>query len=327
MAEVVTPTTPAAPVKNGAAPATPQQPIAPQPQTPDELATTKAELAKYRDELGKKTREGIAERRKHEAQSKTWGERLKRADEYDQIQKHASVNPEAVAKKLWGDTWFDKLMAVKANGGAPTADSIAFEMEQREQALRKEFDEREQKQNAARSEAEQKANVAQLRAFNSRALDFAKESAKDYPIFDQFKSNERIAGAIVARIREVHDATVQRDSETGEYLGPGRMLTFKEAAEAIETDLIAIANSAAAHEKYQQKLREKLTPAKLPANNSPVVKSTAVPGSSSTSQQQPRRTLSNDLTGSTPGEPPKHRSEEERIKAALAAYEANRRKE
>jgi hypothetical protein len=165
--------------------------------------------------------------------------------------------------------------------------------------------------------------------FNTQAIDFAKENQKDYPLFEQFKSPERIAGALVNRIREIHDSTIQRDPETNEVLRPGRVLSFKEAADSLEADLIAIAEQAAGSPKYQDKLRAKLTPAKTPGTVPHVVKSLPVSSQGSESSQsssQPRRTLGNDLTGSTPPAPPKHRTEAERTAAALEAYERNRKK-
>lgn len=336
---MTTPTTPAAPAvttppKNGAHPAQPQQPVTPPAGAAPPPDATGAELKQWQERATKaeqlaaqKTREEIINRRKYEGERKTFAEKLKLADEHAQLKKHANIDPERAAKALWGDNWYERLTAIKVNGGAPTADSIALEMETREQALRKEFDERDQKRAQEQQQAEQRALDARVRNFRTELLEQVKAKGAEYPLTaQQFKSPEAHADAVFNFIVNEHQRSTQKD-EDGNVVRQGRAMSFDEAAAALEEQLFAIADRAAGNEKYAEKLRAKLTPAKTPATLPPVVKSSPVlqQGQSSQSSQQARRTLGNDLTGSTPSAPSTYRSEEQRTADALAAYERNKK--
>lgn len=334
---MTTNTTPAAPTTpaptNGVKPQTPTAPTTPPPAsaTPPPDATA-AELKQWQERAKKAEserdlakREEVVNRRKWDSEKKTFGEKLKEADEYSQLKKHAGVNPAAVAKKLWGDQWYEKLTAINVNGGAPTADSIAFELEQREQKLRQEFADKEAEREKAAQAREQQALDARLRAFNAQAVEYAKDAVKEFEALEQLGTPESIGAALVAHVRHVHDSTIQRDPDTGAVVKPGRVVTLKEAAEAIENHLLGLAEKVAEKPKYQEKLRAKLTPAKTPASTSPVVKSSQASSQGSQSLSQPRRTLGNDLTGSTPPAPSKYRTEEQRTADALAAYERHKK--
>lgn len=326
-----------APSTNGVKPAAVTVPATP-PATPNAAPppdATAAELKTWRDRAEKaealaaqKTREEIINRRKTDGERKTWGDKLKSADEYERLKREAQVNPRSAATKLWGEKYLEHLNTTAANGNAPTAESVAWELEQRDEKLRREFDERDQKRIEAETQARQRDTEAQMQAFTADAVEYAKTTVADFPIFEQFESPDRIGAAIINRIRAVHDATIRRDPQTNKVIREGRVMTFKEAADALETDLIGIAERAAGNPKYAEKLLAKLTPAKN-GGTVPQVKSSQASsqGSQPSSQpsSQPRRTLGNDLTGSTPGEPPKYRTEEQRQAAALAAYEAHRK--
>lgn len=335
---MTTPITPTAAVPaNGVKPATAATPAVPAatPAAAPPPDATAAELKQWRERAEKaeqtaaqKTREEIINRRKYEGERKTFAEKLKLADEHAQLLKHAGINPAAVAKKLWGDQWYEKLTAINVNGGAPTADSIALEMETREQALRKEFDERDQKRVQAQQQAEQRALDARVRNFKGELLEAVKAKGAEFPLTaQQFKTPEQHAEAVFNFIVNEHARTTQKDPETGEVLRQGRAMSFDEAAAALEEQLYGIAERAAADPKYVEKLRAKLTPPKTPGTVPSVVKSSPVlqQGQSSQSSQQARRTLGNDLTGSTPPAPSTYRSEEQRTADALAAYERTKK--
>lgn len=334
MSEPVASTTPVTPVTtNGAPKGAAQAPSAPPPasaapETPAELAAARAEAAKWKESFEKKTRENIVTRRKAESERASFGEKLKAADEYAQLQKHANVNPIAVAKKLWGDNWSQRLMEVQANGGAPTADSIAFELEQREAAFDKKLAAHDEALRKAQSEAAAKQTQNEIRQIQSDIAAYGKANAADFPLLmDRVGGDEKkFAGAIFQTIKNTYDSTSKRDPETGELLEHGRTMSYKEAAESIENELYAIAEKAHTFEKYTPKLREKLQPPKPSGTVSPSVKSVAVSSAGAVGQQPQRRTLSNDLTGSTPSDTPKYRTNAERLAAAVAKYDATARR-
>lgn len=315
------------PKVNGvAAPPTPEV-VKPPPAAPapSEVETLRAKLAEAEGREVKEKRERITGQRQWEREKQSFGEKLKLADEYARLKREAGVNPGAAAKALWGEKWHEHLNTVQANGGAPTAESVALEIERAEERATAKAQADQQQRDKAAQEAQQRRLDVQLRAFNAEAVEYAKSSAKDYPLFARWKTPERIADMLVGRIRAEHDATVQRDPETNDVIRPGRVMSFKEAADAVEADMVALAEEAAAHEKYQERVRSKLTPPKSPGNHSPVV---AAPSSKSESQQSPssqssqqgRRSLSNDLTGSTRPDAPENLTDAERMRRALAKY-------
>ena len=320
---MTTPVTPAAQPapKNGAATAAPQQPVTPpaqsQPQTPDELATVKQRAQQLETEMGKKTREQIAERRKWDTEKKTMGGRLKLADEHERLMREKDINPISAAKALWGDGWWDKLQQVQANGGAPTAESVQLGLERMREETRLEFDEREEKAKAARAEQAQQAEQSVRTGVRADASVAYEQLAEQYPLFVELGDKDRVAQIVANQIQGPDFARYRAALEMGDVDTCATLM--RKAFDKLEGSMLSIADRAAGSEKYQGKLREKLTPPKTQGTVSPVVKSTAV-SSAAAPSQQPRRSLSNDLTGSTPGDAPKHRTDEERRADAIARY-------
>lgn len=318
---MTTPTTPAAQPapKNGAAAAAPQQPVtAPvQSQAPDEAAQLKTRLQQIEAESGKKTREQIAERRKWDTEKKTMGGRLKLADEHERLMREKDINPISAAKALWGDGWWDKLQQVQANGGAPTAESVALEIERAEKRGEERLTQREEAAKRQREEAAQQAEQSVRTGVRADASVAYEQLAEQYPLFVELGDKDRVAQIVANQIQGPDFARYRAALEMGDVDTCATLM--RKAFDKLEGSMLSIADRAAGSEKYQGKLREKLTPPKTQGTVSPVVKSTAV-SSAAAPSQQPRRSLSNDLTGSTPGDAPKHRTDEERRADAIARY-------
>ena len=253
------PTAPAVttPPKNGAHPAQPQQPVTPPVQSAPPPDATAAELRQWQERATKaealaaqKTREEIINRRKTDSERKTWGEKLKAADEYERLKREARVNPKSAAEKLWGEKYLEHLNTVAANGNAPTAESVAFEMEQRDAKLRAEYDERDRKAGEERQAAEQRAIDARVRHFRSEVLAEVKAKGAEHPLSsEQFKSPEALEAAVFNYIVNRHANTTQRDPETGDVIRAGQTMTPTEALAALEADLYSIAEGAGGKEK------------------------------------------------------------------------------
>lgn len=315
-----------APKPNGAtAPVTPAPEVVKPPvaqAAPSEVESLRARLAEAerREVTEKKTR--ITETRQWQREKQTFSEKLKAADAYERLKRTASVNKMAAAKELFGEKWHEELNMQAANGGAPTAESIALEMERTEERALEKFKAQQAEERKAQQEAADRQTQQRLAAHTSQAVEFAKSTAAEYPIFEQFKSPERAAGAIVQRQRDVYESTTKRDPETGQVLVSGRVMTFKEAADAVEADLEEIAATAVKYPKYADKLRSKLT---APA----AVGTVPVASSSSQSQQQQaqqkqsegRRSLSNDMTGSNlASAAPTFETDEQRRERSIKKY-------
>ena len=268
------------------------------------LVKASERAAKLEKELTLKQREAIVERRKWEGEKKGLSEKLKDAEFGARIKKEGQVNRGAIAKEIWGDKWYEALTEAQLSGGAPTAESVALELEKRDKAW-------EEKLNAKDKAAEEnalKARAAQtqqgLQRFQGSVAAGLKANAEKVPaLLERHGSEAAAAEAIVARIRKHHDETFDPETRKGEVLQWGKVALELEAEER------AIA----------ERIGKRLTPAQNSGGN-PQPKVQQPQGSSL--QQVSRKTLSNDLTASTQGSRPAPRNDEERAKRMRDAYEA-----
>lgn len=290
---------------------TPGQPPAPAQAPP--AVDHAAELAKLdgaRRAIELKERQHVVERRKfseeRESQKKTWGEKLSRLERYEKEDREAKLNPEAFLKSKYGDNWYDTITAARVNGGVPTADVLASEIARAKEEIRSEFTEKEAQRQKEAAEQGRQAEAAARKALEGEMQDFLKSNGKEYPVFKKLGDEGYVARLLAHRIEAEYNRTERRDETSGRVLAPGKILTTKEAADLLESDILGLAEEAAAHEKYQPKLREKLQPPKP-----------APPAPGAPTQQ--RRTLSNDLTGTTPSGRTPSTNDEERREKAIAA--------
>ncbi len=293
-------------------------PAAPAGPTPEQVKADLAKLEMSRRDIEKKERQHVVERRKfsaeREAEKKTWGEKLSRLDSLEKAHAQAKMNPEAFLKSVYGDAWYDTVVSAKLNNGVPTADVLASEIakveEKLEQKLAAKEAEREKQASEHRAQAAQHAR----RQLHAEAGQFWEQSGKDFPVVETLGDARQVADILAKRIEATYHRTTQRD-EQGNVVRDGQIISLKQAAEALENELISIAEKAVGHEKYREKFKGPLTPAPGSGGN-------GTPKLQRTENQQ-RRTLSNDLTGSTPGRTPPA-TDEERRERALAAINAAR---
>lgn len=292
-----------------------------QPTTPAPAATAApdpvAEAKKYRDEgqaaweaAEKKARVNANESRKFASDKTGLGAKL---TEYEQLKKYradqerldsqAKLNKAAFLESKFGKDWYDQIVQERINGGAPTADTVALEVAKVEERFKGELDKRDQAAAAERAQAEQRSIENELQQFRAEATGFAKANATEYPIFKRLGDEAAIGAQLDAWIRGEHSRT-------------GKVLTFKEAADALESNMLAIAEEALGAEKYRSKLTEKLKPANTSAVGG---------GPQQRSTEAERRTLSNNLTATTPGQKRPYRTDEQRRADAIAAVDALKR--
>jgi hypothetical protein len=310
---------PAPVTKTGPAVQTPGKPVTPTPPAtaPPAAPEAGAELAKLeqaRRAIEIKERQHVVERRKfaeeRETQKKTLGEKLSRLDALEKREREAQINPEGYLKGVYGEKWFDRIMEAKTNGGVPSAEVLAHEIAKAKEEIRKELTDRDEKSKRSSVEAQRQAEAAARQQLHAEMGDFLKANGKEYPVFKRLGADEHVARLLADRIESEYNRTSRRDETSGKLLAPGKILTTKEAADLLESDILGLAEEAAAHEKYQSKLREKLQPPKPPP---------PAPGGS----PQQRRTLSNDLTGSTPSGSAPAATDAEKREKALAARAAH----
>lgn len=276
----------------------------------------KLENTKLKYELEQRRKESIAVRRNLEgtlAQERKSKEQLASDAEWAQrIKKLAPVDRVTVAKELWGEKWFEEMTAAQVNGGAPSAQAIAYEMDRREKAIREEMSQREAKQ-AEEAKKAQQAHLQQRRqqyiANVGRSL---KAAESEYPLlFAAFGDESKAASSILSRIEHKYR----------EANGSGQPMTWKEAAQSLEDELVGLAEKAVTHEKYTPRFKEKLTPPAVSGGNAQLKQPSSIQTQPPRSGNQQSRTLSNDLTAATQVKRPAI-SDEEREQRARAAYEA-----
>jgi hypothetical protein len=302
---VTTTTQPAAPVvpKNGATPVTPQPPAEPVDKL-KALEAKEAEVKAREAGLTKKERiyqlERLKEAKEREGAKKSLGEKLSKLAQYEKEEREWGINPEPLLKRRLGDNYFDKLNELRVNGGAPTAQTLASELDARDERILQKIEERER---TARESAEKEKNDSLTSArqlVEQDATDFLDTSWDEFPVFKTY-GKPGVAKAIAQYIE-------------GEFTKSGKMLTAKDAAEAIEKAEISRLQEVAKIEKY----KSALTPSEKAAQTVPVANgSTPLSRTKSVSG----RTLSNDLTASTPGRTPA-RTDDERRERAIAAIQA-----
>lgn len=284
-----------------AAPTTPAAPAAPA-MTAEQVTAEIQRLEGLRAEHSKAAQELETQRRKHAAdvrntgkERQTWAEKLKAADEFAKLQKNAKLNPEAVAKQLFGENYYDTLTNLKISGGAPAADVVAVEIERIREESKKDLEAFKEELRTEQQTRETQA-AAQARAeLVSDLTTFAKDRGmKDFPALKVFGDEKRIGEILATRVEQ-------------EFRTSKRMLTNEQVSELVEAELVSKFESVVGEEKYRPKFESKLKP--------------------SSSQPVAPKSLSNDLTAKTPAaKPTLRRDEREHMKQTLAKYSALRSK-
>lgn len=304
-APVAKATTPTPPPATGAASATAATAAA---AYEAEVVALKAQLVEAQKNAQKRS-EVLLQRQKAalmESQKKEregLSSKLSRLDALEKSQAQAKINKTAYLKSLYGDDWYDQIVTERVNGGAPTADVVASEIGKLREEMEAKFEAREKaraEEHAATSQKQQAQSLADARQQLGREASqmFAAKSA-EFPLVVDLGPPEAVAAELARRVEEHYWSTVKRGA-SGEILEDGEIIPLTKMAEQWESQLVAVAEKAAAAPKYADRFKPK-------------------------SAGQPRFTLTNDLTGSTSAKRPPVNDDERRARA-IAAYEANARK-
>lgn len=304
MPDVVTPSafSPKAAVAPVAKPVTPVTPTAP---VAEAKPVDAPEVVKLREELAMAKRHGdLTAARQKQAFAKEkegLGPKLTRLGELEKLQSQAKINKSAYLKSLYGDDWYDQIIQEKLNGGAPTGEVVASEVARVREEMKAEFDRRDSESKAAVEESRKAAETEARNGLSLSAQSFWEASGKDYPAI---KADPAYFASVAAKhIEDEYNRTSTRD-ENGKLLRPGKVLTMKEVAEKWEESVVSHSAEVVAAQKYADRFKPKPPQSVAPAE---------------------RRTLSNALTGSTPGQRPPPATVEEKRARAEAAYLAARK--
>lgn len=294
----------------------PAAPVAPAPETGSKL---EAELKAVRDREAQRTREHLIERRKWEASNRANREKLSKLEQYEKTQALARMNPPEFLKGIYGDNWYDKVVESKLNG-VPPADLIAAELSKMEEKFESKLKERDTQAKSTLEEQQKQQLEQARRGLHGEARDFYAASGNEYPILERLGDADAVARVIAQRVESEWKKTAQFD-ESGRLTRQGRALTAKEAADLVEADLLGFVEAASKHDKYKAKFAP-LPPAK---ESGTVGESKSQQGKSQSGLSQPRRTLSNDITGSTQERKPATSLKEKRERAIAAFTTARKR--
>jgi len=289
-AAVVAPTPSAHPNAPAAVAVAPTAPVAP----PEDLGQKYKALETAHE---KKTREHIIERRKWEATNKSTAEKLAKLDTLEKREAQARMNPPAFLKGIYGEQWHEVINEAKLNG-VPPGQLIAEEMQKLRDEMEAKYRARDEetlsKQEAAKEQAVEQAR----KSIFAESAEWYRAKASEFPILAKLGEPPVVARTISQRIE-------------AEFHRQGKVLTTSEAAELIEAEVLDWAAEAGKHEKYKAKLQP------------PAPSSTVNPSKQQqVSSQKPaaaRRSVTNDITGSTPAAKPPASDAERRARAIAAS--------
>lgn len=235
----------------------------------------------------------VKQQRELAAQRDSFAKERQEYEAWKQQRTQATRNPEVLAKEVWGDNWYDKLTEFRLNGQQVTPDVIAQTVSEQLSAFEKRQTDARAAQEAVQREQAQAAAQQAYDNFKTETHDFVAGRGEEYELI-----NLHGAHNLVTRAIEQHFEATQK------------IMTAKEAADLVEAHLA---------EQVQKSLATKRFTAKAPPlpNGEPKREGSAQP-----------RTLTNALTSSTPApdEGVSQYSDSERIRRAIAAGEAARRK-
>lgn len=287
---------------------TPGQPSGTAPPAGDAAAQREAQMRAREEAIAKREKVFRDEAKKAAADKSGLGAKLSRLGELEKWKSEkereeqlANLNPPEFAKKRWGDNWHERLNLAAVNG-VPPADLIAAEMSKMRDDFEAKFRERDEAAIKSTQEASQRAYQESRSAVRTDCDDFYGANVAEYPLLETYGPPEHV-GAILASFVEQQFATTKK------------LLSAKEAADKLESIEAERLEKAAAHEKYRQRLQDKMKPASLAIAGG----AQGVPGAPRHIAE--RRTLSNNLTASTPGRAPPV-SDEERERRAIEAWNA-----
>lgn len=263
-----------------------------------ELESERAKFAEFRKIADRKM--ALAQRKYADTdatQKKTWGEKLSRLEMLEKERANARLDPESFFKSAIGDDWYDVAVGTKVNAGVPTAGTVQSELAK----VRDEFKAQLEADKAARAKADDERAAADRSAAAKREdsearMGLARAASEMWAKSgDKFKeisilgAPAQIVSELCKQIEAHYFATLKKD-EDGVVIEEGKILGLHEAATLWEGRLA----------EHQKKREERFRP-------SPKDVSTV------------RRTLTNDLTGSTQTRVSPAATEAERLERSLAA--------
>jgi hypothetical protein len=276
-----------------ATPAEPPKVDEPKPAA-DEKEAKEARLAAAKLREARKAEQGALNKLR---EAKNIQARLKQQyaeiEALKQAQAEAKINPDAYLRKLYGDDWYDQLTQYRLQGGTPP---VAMAMQAVEQKLEAKLQElgKQVTDTRAQFDARQDADDERTeQAFNIQAADYVKTNADKYEFTNLYGQQDQVPALIKLEWQKAV-AKYEEALAAGETPEEPKLMSIVDAADRVEKYYEDLVAKSAATKKWQAKQAAVATP--------------AGPGP---------RTLTNDMTASTPNTVSGMLSEEQRIQNAL----------
>lgn len=251
----------------------------------EELTRQERHLALERQKFSKEREQAKADAAKDKAE----------LEEYRQLRADRLRNPGKYLTKDYGDDWYNKLTKYQLEG-APPADLIASELDERTSQIRKETTTEVDKLRNELKQRDADEAVRAKREYEQGAIQFAKSSPDKFPLINEFKEYGTIPGVIAQHYQE------------SAAKGKPELWSHEEACAEVEKRLATVESLFEARFKKKHGIKD--APAAPAKRNEP----------------PQRRTLSNDMTApSEDWTPPKDdRERMARVNARLDAMAAAR---
>lgn len=233
---LVAATKPSSPPPSTESPTAPAKPEAGQPSSE---ALSVADI-KAKNEL-KKEMQRVAQERQALAREKA------EIDEFKKRQALASVDPDAFLKPVYGDKWYEALTKAKLGDDSSLAikqlrEEFESRFKEQQAQAQQEQAQRETQLAEEKQKAEEEARVA-LEEYRNEATSFVKEKADDYQVINALGL----------------EAAITEKTQT-HYAQTKKILTHKEAADLLESELDKAVEKVLATKKWTERLGKQEPP-------------------------------------------------------------------
>jgi hypothetical protein len=233
------------------------EPAKTDPQPRDDAAWRLAAVARESKKLSQEKTAWSAERARSDADFKAREAALaQRAAAVEKLEALKKSDPDAYFRSVFGENYYDTLTEMRLSGKAPPSlelQAIREEMDGKVKALQAEREAEKKAADEARGKAEESARAraveeqkAILEKFEADTLAAVKGAAEKYEFISAFGQESKVAEVI----KLVCEQTTERDPESGRILKPGKVMSWEEAADAVEAELEKSLGSAVTGKKW-----------------------------------------------------------------------------
>lgn len=193
-------------------------------------------------------------------------------EEWKKLKADKLRNPDKYLKADYGENYYDLITKLKVEG-APPADLIASEMDERFKSVEQRLAEKEAALEKRLQDIQAQEARKESDAYLSKAVDYVKSNAEKYEWLNFFGEQARVTEAIRAH----YTKTAKRNADGS--IEPGEVLSYEKAAEMLEKEISEIG------EKFKKRFEERA--AKAASDGKEKAKPSIVEAASFTKRTEP----------------------------------------